>query len=655
MPLPELHDAAHAAAPQDGELVVDGIGVSPGVAIGQVYLYAGGAYQAERDHLTEDAVEAEIERFDRAIARSERELSKIRLVARQKLGIASAGIFDAQALMLRDAAFYDRVVDLIRTQHMGAGWATQDVMDAHRQRLLASESQMLRDRAGDFLDIQNRVLRNLQQGRAVSRIDENRVVVAQNLTAADVLLFSRRGVLGVVLDYGGPTSHVSIMARALGVPTAVSLHGLAEKIEPGDEVIVDGFSGRVVVNPTEETRQRYEEKRERFVRLESTRAAVIAEPSETADGHHVSLQANVEFPQEFPLLHEFGAEGVGLFRTEMLFLTQGRALDEEQQYEVYRDAVRAAAPHVVTFRLLDLGGDKVLPMARREANPFLGWRGLRILLDKPDLMRPQVRAILRAAASGPEEVPAKMLLPMVSSMDEVRQARAIIRDVAAELAAEGLEHRRDVPVGIMVEVPAVALMADRFARIADFFSIGTNDLTQFTLAVDRGNDLVASRYRELHPSVLGLISRTVEAAATHNIPVSVCGEMAADPRITPLLVGLGVDILSASPAYLSLVKRVLRELTMDEARDLAIRALRQPDADAVGRLLDYWLVCHNEDLAALLAVDGAAVALTSAPEASGGRPRRTPRARSCSPASGVQTPRRGVSTSASGARGRIPL
>ena len=583
---------------------MDGIGVSPGVAVGPAYVYAGGAYQAERDHLDPDDTEAEVERFERAIARSERELKKVTLVARQKLGDSSAGIFDAQTLILRDRQFYDAVLRFIRERHMGAGWAVQEVLDEHRRRLEASDSPHLRERAADFVDVQNRVLRNLQQGRAFSRIDENRVVVARNLTAADVLLFSRRGVLGVVLDFGGPTSHVSIMARALGVPTAVSLHGIADTIKPGDEIIVDGFSGRVIVHPSEETRATYEDRRSRFAGLEESRSEIVAEPSETADGHPVQLQANVEFPDEFPLLHEYGAAGVGLFRTEMLFLTEGRALDEEQQFEVYREAIRAAAPYPVTFRLLDLGGDKVLPMARREANPFLGWRGIRILLDKPELMRPQVRAIVRAAAFGAGDSPARLLLPMVSSVDEVRLARRIIREVCDELEAEGLEDCKQIPVGIMVEVPAVALMAERFARIADFFSIGTNDLTQFTLAVDRGNDLVASRYRELHPAALGLVARTVEAAHAHGITVSLCGEMAADPRITPLLVGLGVDVLSASPAYLSLVKRVLRMLTMDEARALALRALRQPDSDAVSRLLDHWLVCHNEDLAALLAPEG---------------------------------------------------
>ena len=594
--------APDALAPGSEEVRVEGIGVAPGVSIGPAYLFAAGAFQASPEHLDADDTAAEVERFERAVARSERELKKITIVARQKLGDSSAGIFDAQTLILRDSQFFDAVIDRIRRDHTGAGWAVQQVLDTHRRRLSASPNAALRERAADFQDVQNRVLRNLQQGRAVSNIDPHRVVVAENLTAADVLLFSRRGVLGVVLDFGGPTSHVSIMARALGVPAVVSLHGLAERVHHGDTIVVDGFSGTVIVNPTPETRAEAEAKADRYARLAEDREEVLAAPSATQDGHAVSLQANVEFREEFPLLHEYGAAGVGLFRTEMLFLTQGRALDEEQQFEIYRDAIVAAAPHPVTFRLLDLGGDKVLPMSRREPNPFLGWRGLRILLDKPDLLRPQLRAILRAAVHANGAAP-RLLLPMVSGVDQVLAFKRAQVGVIAALASEGADYRADVPLGIMVEVPAVALLAETFARHVDFFSIGTNDLTQFTLAVDRGNDLVAELYQELHPSVLNLVRRTVEAADAAGLPVSVCGEVAADPRVTPLLVGLGIRTLSASPSYLTLVKRVLRAFTLDEARDLADRALRQPDAAAVRRLLDHFLACHNQTLAALLGLD----------------------------------------------------
>ncbi|WP_412067458.1 phosphoenolpyruvate--protein phosphotransferase [Rubrivirga sp. IMCC43871] len=589
--------------PVSAEIRVEGIGVAPGVAVGPAYLFAAGAYQAKRDHLDATQVEDELERFERAVVRSERELKKIAVVAREKLGGGSGGIFDAQLLILRDRQFYDAVVAYVREHQAGAGWAVQSVLAEHRQRLEASPNASLRERAADFLDVQNRVLRNLQQGRAVSRIDPDRVVVAENLTAADVLLFSRRGVRGVVLDFGGPTSHVSIMARALGVPAVVSLHGLADHVGPDDEVVVDGFSGTVIINPTAETKASAEAKAARFAGLMADRESLLAAPSETLDGEPVALQANVEFREEFPLLHEFGAAGVGLFRTEMLFLTQGRALDEEQQLEIYRDAVVASAPHPVTFRLLDLGGDKVLPMARREANPFLGWRGIRILLNKPDLLRPQLRAVLRAAHAAGEGAPPRILLPMVSGIGEVAAFRAVFDDVCRELDAEGADYGGDVPLGIMVEVPAVALQAETFAAQVDFFSIGTNDLTQFTLAVDRGNDLVADLYRELHPAVLALVARTAAAGRAAGIPVSVCGELAADPRVTPLLVGLGVRSLSASPAYLTLVKRVLRAFTLAEAEALAAHALRQPDADAVRGLLDDFLACHNRDLAALLGLD----------------------------------------------------
>ena len=603
--MPMLSPSLSPLPSSEGEVVVEGIGVAPGVAIGPVYLYSGGAYQADREHLAPDEIEPEVDRFERAVARSERELQKVITVANQKLGPDTAAIFDAQLLILHDQQFFDAVVRSIQEGAVGAGWAVQKVLEGHQRRMEASPSHRLRERAGDFLDVQNRVLRNLQQGRAFSRIDEDHIVVAQNLTAADILMFSRRGVLGCVMDLGGPTSHVSIMARALGVPTVVSLHELAGQVEAGDTIVLDGFSGRVVVRPSVETLAQYQAKAERFARIQADRADMAAAVSETRDGHPISLQANIEFQEELPLLDEFGAKGIGLFRSEMLFLAQGAALDEDQQLEVYRNVVQAAGPHPVTIRLLDLGGDKVLPFGRREPNPSLGWRGVRILLDKPDLLRPQLRAVLRAAIG--KEV--RVLVPMVSSVNEIRQIRRAIVQTRADLVEEGIECSDDVALGIMVEVPAVALMAEAFAKEVDFFSIGTNDLTQFTLAVDRGNDLVAGLYRELHPAVLGLIRHVTTVAEKAGIPVSVCGEAAGDPRVVPLLIGLGVSTLSASPAYLALVKRVVRALTLDEAKDLAERALRQPDADNVLRLLDHFLACHNRDLAALLGLDRTAEAV----------------------------------------------
>jgi len=582
----------------EGERVFEGIGVAPGVTIGPAYLFEAGAWQAERVEVDGSAVDDEINRFERAISRSERELRKIVTVAEEKLGAESARIFDAQELMLRDPVFYEAVVNRIRSEHVVAGYAVQSVLDRIRDRVVGADDPAVRERAADFDDVRNRVLRNLQQGRAVSRIEPDRVVVARSLTAADDVLFSRRGVLGLVLDFGGPTSHFAIMSRALGVPAVVSLHGMRDSVHTGDTIILDGLSGRVIVRPTEDTLARYRAKQARY---EALRDEIHAAPDveATADGHPVSLQANVEFREELPLLQTFGADGIGLFRTEMLFLAQGRALNEEQQLEVYREAVRAAAPYPVTFRLIDLGGDKVLPLAHREPNPFLGWRGVRILLDKPDLLRPQLRAMLRASAEGP----VRLLIPMVTELGELRAIRAAVKVLCAELEAEGIAHDPNVPVGVMVEVPAVALLADRFAAEADFFSVGTNDLTQFTLGVDRGNDLVASRYRELHPAVLCLLDRTVRAAHEAGITVSLCGELAGDPRATALLVGLGFDALSASPAYLGLARRVLTSLTLPDAQALAQQALAAHDAAEVSALLAAWLHEHTPDLAAVLTGD----------------------------------------------------
>ena len=597
-------DPVTLAEPTEGEVRVDGIGVAPGVAIGPAFVYDGGGYTAAPEPIDAASVEAELVRFEAAVDRSERELARVSTVAREKLGGTSAGIFDAQALILRDPDFYAAVVARVRDECVRAGWAVQSVLDVYRQRLEASTNAALRERAADFLDVQNRVLRNLQRGRALAHVEAGTVVVAQNLTAADILLFSKRGVLGIVLDYGGPTSHVSIMARALGVPAVVSLHGVAGRIETGDPLVLDGFAGTVVLRPTEATLGRARARAERFARLAGDDAAAADAPAETKDGHAVALRANVEFREELPLLHTYGAHGIGLFRTEMLFLTQGRALDEAQQLDVYRDAIRQAAPHPVTFRLVDLGGDKVLPLSSRENNPFLGWRGIRILLDRPELLRPQLRAILRAAADVPPggALP-NVLLPMVSTLAEVRAFKTALEEVCDGLGSEGAAFCDRLPLGIMVEVPAVALLADRFAAEVDFFSIGTNDLTQFTLAVDRGNDLVAGLYHALDPAVLALVAQTCAAAEAAGLPVSVCGEVAADPRATALLVGLGVGTLSASPSALGFVRRVLRSVTRAEAQALAAEALRQPDAGAVQRLLDAFLLAHTPDLAALLGVD----------------------------------------------------
>jgi phosphotransferase system enzyme I (PtsI) len=593
--------AAQAAEPEGGEeRVVQGVGVAPGIAIGTAVTFASESFRAQRRQVDGGDADEEVARFERALQRAERELNKIATFAGEKLGESSAEIFHAQTLILRDQALHDDVTELIRDERYSADFAAQTVLDRIRQRMEGSTSEYLRERANDLVDVQNRLLRNLQQSKAFARIETERIVVAENLTAADILLFSRRHILGCALDFGGPTSHVSIMARALGVPAVVSLHGFSHTVRGGETLVLDGFSGRVTINPTEETLAAYREREATYQRGLEERQELVPLPAETKDGFRIALRANVELEEELPLLSKYGAEGIGLFRTEMLLLAKGRPIDEEEQLAVYRNTIRAARPHPTTFRLIDLGGDKLLPMAHREHNPFLGWRGIRILLDKPHLLRPQLRAILRAAVDGP----ARILLPMVSAFDEVKRFQGLLDEAVQSLERDGLEHDPDVDIGIMVEVPSVALTLDRFAPEVDFFSIGSNDLTQFTLAVDRGNDLVSDRYHELHPAVLRLIERTARVGARHGVTVSLCGEMASNPRVAPLLIGLGLSELSVSPAFLLDVKRAVRSCSKEKMVALAERALDQPDAQSVVTLLNTWLREHVPELATFF--DGSA-------------------------------------------------
>ncbi len=566
-----------------------GIGVSPGIAIGPAYLYARVSFDVEERSVDVELIEAELERFEAAVLKAERDLHKIIAVTREKLGEDSATIFEAQLLILRDEAVYTEVVKYIKGHGVNAGYAVQTVMSKHRQMMEASDSEYLRERANDLLDIQDRIIRHLRRGRILSAVEEETIIVAETLTAADIILFSRRGILGCATDFGGPTSHVSIMARALGVPAVVSTHGATKEIETGDILILDGIKGELIVNPDEETLDAYRTKRKRYARLLQENKQLVDLPAETLDGHAIKLQANLELKEELELLAEYGAEGIGLFRTEMLLLMEGRALvTEEEQFEQYQKVVETTRPGETTFRILDLGGDKLLPMGHREHNPYLGWRGIRIMLDREELMVPQLRAILRASVFGPTRI----LLPMVTEIKEIREFKRVLEETMEILDSEGVGFDREVQVGVMVEVPSVALMADRFAEEVDFFSIGTNDLTQYALAVDRGNDLVADIYDEMHPAVLQLIKMTTSAARMAGIPVSLCGELATNMRAVPVLLGLGVDTLSASPVYLPAIKRVIRAMKLSEGRALAKRALAAPDAAEFREVMDVWLEEH---------------------------------------------------------------
>lgn len=579
-----------AGASPAAERLIDGVGVAPGVAIGKAHRYSLSTPEVEPAQIESNEVETELDLLEGALDQAGREMEKVRSLAEEKLGAKSEAIFEAQEMMLQDEEVLQPIRRRIREQHDSAAYALSDVLRTHRRRLETSDDPYLRDRATDLEDLESRLLRALHRGKTAATIEPNSIVVADRLTAADLLRFSRHGLLGCVTSGGGPTSHVSIIARALDLPAVVGAEGVTEVVNHGDMMILDGLKGRLIVRPSDETLQDYRQRKRQYEAQADARAHLATEPAETTDGHRLTLRANVGFGEALDALGQYGAEGIGLLRTEMLFLgAETDPLTEERQYEVYRRAATATDPHGATVRLFDLGGDKLVPFADKEDNPFLGWRGIRVLLDRPDeLLRPQLRALLRANAHGS----VRLLIPMVTGLDEIQEVRVVLREEAERLDQDDVRHDSSIDVGVMVEVPAVALQAPLFAEAADFLSIGTNDLSQYVLAVDRGNDLVASRYDDYHPAVLQLVRRTVKAGEETNTPVTLCGEIASDVQAVPLLVGLGLQTLSLAPPYLPAVKRMVRAVSLSDVQGLAREACAAPDAQSVRERTRTWIEDH---------------------------------------------------------------
>lgn len=572
------------------EQVLKGIGVAPGIAIGTVHRYQIDPPTVTRKHIDPGETDAELSLLSEALERAEEELSNVRSVAQERLGAESESILKAQEMMLQDSEVRRAVRERIQEHHESAAWALSNVLQRHRGRLETSDDDYLRERVNDLDELEMHLLQSLQRGKAAATIQPNSIVVAEQLTAADVIRFSRSGMLGFVTARGGETSHVSIIARGLGVPAVTGAEEATDLVSDHDRVIVDGREGRIIINPSADTLDRYRQRRAKYQSLIEEQARQLDGPSRTADGHAITLQANVDFEGTLDTLQRYGAEGIGLMRTEVLFLSghQG-SLSEDKQAHVYRKAARATGEYGATIRVFDLGGDKLLPLGQREENPFLGWRGIRILLDRADeTLRPQVRALLRANQYGS----LRLLLPMVTHLDEVHRVRRLVEEEADRLEKREVEHDADLPIGVMVEVPAVAVQAEKFAEVADFLSIGTNDLTQYVLAVDRGNDRVADRYDALHPAVLKLVQQTVEAGRATKTRVSLCGELANDVSAVPVLLGLGIETLSVSPPFLPAVKHVVSRVDRSEAQVLANDVIDAPDAGTVRRRARTWCGRH---------------------------------------------------------------
>ena len=557
---------------------LQGIPASPGIVVGPVHLLRWEVPDVSPRIIGDDSIPGEIDRFRDAIERAKERLAHVRDRAAAHAGPEEAAIFDVQIGILDDHDLKNQVESYIR-QNLAAEKAFDVVLHEWRARFAHHASPMMRERVGDLTDVHIRLLSLLLGLPDHDPVEVPKgakaILVTHDLTPSLTVQLDRDAIAAIATDAGTRTSHVAILARSLGLPAVVGLRDAIQRLTGGEHVVLDGTTGTLVINPTDAEVAVFHHRAEREARDEAELRLLVAADSVTTDGVRITLRANVDLPEESALAATSGAEGVGLMRTEFLVVGRTAMPDEEEQYRAYRRVIEAFGGKPVVIRTFDIGGDK-LPAGGfpHEANPFLGWRAIRMCLDESDMFKVQLRALLRAGAHGD----ARIMLPLVVSIDEVRQAHRLLDEAAEELEARGLAFRRDLPLGIMVETPAAAMSADVLAKEVAFFSIGTNDLVQYTLAVDRGNVNLAARFTPLHPAVLRLVKRTVDVGRAAGLEVAVCGEMASQPVMAFALIGLGVRQLSVAPRTVSLVKHIVRGISAELAAEAAEAALASDNA-----------------------------------------------------------------------------
>ncbi len=570
------------------EIRFHGAGVSPGIAQGAIHVVRDDLDDVARYRIEPAQIANEIGRFEAALIQTRTQILEMQQKIAESIGAKDAGIFDAHLLVVEDRTLIDEVLRKLEADLCNVDWVFQEVATNYAETLSNIDDPYLRERALDIEDVTRRVIRNLQgkAPKAFLTLTEPHILVAHNLTPSDTATMNRERVLGIATDLGSRTSHTAIMARSLNIPAIVGLHNATEKLETGQHVLLNGTDGLLVVDPTPETLARYGELESKRVQITQKLAELRQTKSTTRDGRHIVLSANIELPGDVDAVAANGAEGIGLYRTEFLYLNRTTLPTEDEQYETYRKVAERVSPDPLIIRTFDLGGDKLAPGAADvgdELNPFLGWRAIRFCLENIDIFKTQLRAILRASALGN----VKIMFPMISGVDELRRALSVLAECKEELRRTGSTFSDTTEVGAMIEIPSAALSADILAREVDFFSIGTNDLIQYAIAVDRVNERIAHLYEPTHPAVLRLLKMIADAARANDIWVGVCGEMAGDIALIPLLLGLGMDELSAGATLVPRVKRAVQSLTIPECRQLVDEALElQTPSEILARCLE---------------------------------------------------------------------
>ncbi len=559
------------------EIVLHGIAASPGIVFGKAYVFAKQAPRVEEKSFVESEVPLEVERLQNAVDRSEKELQKVLQLTEQKVGSQKAKIFEAQIMILADAVLFGSIRKRVQKELKCAEFAVHREISKYQQLMMNSSDEYMRERAHDVEDVKNRIIRNIQQEKLISRFEPNSIVISEILTPADTVLFSRNEVLAYATDMGGVTSHAALLSRSLNIPSVVGLKEITKQVLTGDSIIVDGYTGNVIIHPAAETIERCIERKKEHEHFDSRLKEIREFTAQTTDGKIVHLSCNIEFSEEAVSVHAQGSTGVGLYRTEGLFLRTENYPSEDEQYSEYRAIVEKAHPHKVIMRTLDIGGDKVVSSSSSEENPFLGWRGIRVLLDMPEVFLTQLRAMLRASAHGEVWI----MLPMISGIKEIRQSKEFLEQAKNELREKNIPFDENIKIGAMIEVPSAAIIAGEIAQEVDFLSIGTNDLIQYLLAVDRGNEVVSSLYQEFHPAVIKTIQNIINDAHRAGKPVSMCGEMAGDPVALLLLLGLGLDEFSMTPHILPEIKKIIRSVSFAEAEEIARHVLEMKTEDDI--------------------------------------------------------------------------